>query len=535
MSHVFYCSQTTVLLTSVLTSTSPSLRNTEKPVQQWPHKQQDDEWDYTDTDASTNLSDMSAKLNTVKTYLRENLSDNYVTYFIEHEDLPDEAALTEADKLGIERLLANESAVSRNLTFEGLLGKLQKFQSVLLLIRPLNNFTKYTVQTETSNKTTDVLVEAADNSSLSIALILLNETNATQQVNKLLNNLNFTYITRPRTNQTPVQVMVLLTNNKNSTDIVQKPEFLWRKSKQHYILTHYIDTTMYLLISVIGLLGNGMLLFIFVRHRKMRTAANLMIIHLAICDIVNLGINAPLHFYFNYDNGSRESLITCRIVLVTRQFLRCAAALAVIALIIQRFNIIAPAFSKSPSKRRTFTFTILSIITVWVLPFPITLPSMYAPKFYEPICLHDKSDEELNYVTVLNLVVYCLIMPSLMFGFSIRIARRLNKSVKNIPGVIRHQMQQESRIRTARMMMALAVVFVITFFPFYIWVLLARCMLVSTKSPIMIYALHFTKQLLFANGCFNPIAMFVVSSTFRKLLARHVTYLSEQGVYNTRL
>ena len=51
----------------------------------------------------------------------------------------------------------------------------------------------------------------------------------------------------------------------------------------------------------------------------------------------------------------------------------------------------------------------------------------------------------------------------------------------------------------------------------------------------MVYALHFTKQVLFANGCFNPIAMFVVSSTFRKLLARHVTYSSETGVYSTRL
>jgi hypothetical protein len=214
--------------------------------------------------------------------------------------------------------------------------------------------------------------------------------------------------------------------------------------------------------------------------------------------------------------------MTCRIVLAIRQFLRCAAALAVITLITLRFIITHPAFIKSPSKRRTtFTFTIVSIITVWVLPFPVALPTMYVPKFYEPIC-NNKEGEAFQYVIVLNLVLYCLVMPSLMFGFSTQIARRLNRSVKNIPGEICQQMVQESRIRSARMMMALAVVFVITYVPFQIWVMLARCVQVDTKSPIMIYFLHLTKQLLFANGCFNPIGMFAVSSNLRKMLPHQV-------------
>ena len=156
------------------------------------------------------------------------------------------------------------------------------------------------------------MVEAAANSSLSIALILINETKATQQVNTFLNNLNITFITSPSTNHNSVQIKVLLTNNIKSTDIFQKQEHKMRDSEEYHILKKYIDTIMYTLILVVGLLGNCMLLFIFVRHRKLRTAANIMIIHLAICDIINLSINAPIHFYFKYDNGSCESLMTCR-------------------------------------------------------------------------------------------------------------------------------------------------------------------------------------------------------------------------------
>jgi hypothetical protein len=96
-----------------------------------------------------------------------------------------------------------------------------------------------------------------------------------------------------------------------------------------------------------------------------------------------------------------------------------------------------------------------------------------------------------------------------------------------MPGEISQQGLQESRTRSARMTMALAFVFVITYVPFHVWMMLVRFVKMDIKSTIMIYALHFTKQLLFANGCFNPIAMFAVSSKFRMLLVRHVNHQSQ--------
>jgi len=322
------------------------------------------------------------------------------------------------------------------------------------------------------------------------------------------------------------------TPSARNTDNAQKPD---QKCGKFEILKQYIDPIMYLLILVVGISGNGMLLFIYIRHRELRTAANVMIIHLAICDIINLSINAPLHLSFKYDNGSCETQTNCGVVQAIKMFLRGTAALAVITLIIQRFIITHSVFNRTPSNRRsTFTFNVLSIITVWVLPLSISLPVMYDESFCDQI-FTDKKDENFRYATVLSLVLYCLIMPSLMFGFSTQIARRLKQSVKNIPGEFCQRMLQKSRIKSARMMIALAVVFVITYFPFYVWVLLVRFVGVDKNSPITIYAHHFTKQLLFANGCFNPIAMFAVSSKLRKLLVRHVSYSSGSGVYSTRL
>jgi hypothetical protein len=103
-----------------------------------------------------------------------------------------------------------------------------------------------------------------------------------------------------------------------------------------------------------------------------------------------------------------------------------------------------------------------------------------------------------------------------------------------MPGEIRHKTQEHLRNRSAQVTVTLAIVFVITYFPFQVWVLLARWVRVDKNTPIMIYALYITKQLLFANGCFNPIALFIVSSTFRRLLVRHIFRSAEQKVYSTK-
>jgi gastrin-releasing peptide receptor len=519
-----------------MTSTIQSPRNTEEEIHRGPQTEQENEFASNDTANSTNNSDIRMKVATMDIYLQLNLSDNYVTYFIQQKDLSQEAGLTEADIQRVQPLVSNESLVLQSISTEHLVDKVKELKSVVQSFRTQNNFTMYTVQTDTSKNISNVLVETAGNSSLRIILISLNETeNITQEVEAFLSNLNVTY-NSDTTNHSLAHTNVFLTNNTKSTDIIPKRQPPWRFSTQFRILKYYIDPAVYILILVVGLFGNGMLLFIFIRHRKLRTAANIMIINLVICDIINLSINAPLHFHFTYEGGSKESLTVCKIVLVIRQYIRCTAALAVITLIIHRFCIIVPAFKKSTSHHRTSVkINILSITAVWVLPVTIAFPSMYEPKFYEPICFVDMEDNSVPYIILLNFVLYCVIMPSLMFGFSTLIARRLKQSVKNMPGEIRHRMQEESRIRSARIMMALAVVFVITYFPFHVWIVLARCAGVNKYSAIMIYALNFTKQLLFANGCFNPIAMFVVSSTFRKLLACHVTYSSEKGVYITKL
>jgi hypothetical protein len=61
---------------------------------------------------------------------------------------------------------------------------------------------------------------------------------------------------------------------------------LRREPEEFQLFNYYIDPALYLVVLIVGLIGNGILLFIFVRHREIRTRFNIMIISLVVCDLV---------------------------------------------------------------------------------------------------------------------------------------------------------------------------------------------------------------------------------------------------------
>jgi gastrin-releasing peptide receptor len=484
---------------------------------------------------SENTTERNASLDSVSINLHPNVSEMYMAYLIEHLNPLDEAAVSVTAVKENDRLLINQTSMFQNIRLEDFLDGVNDSETTVVLSETLNELTKHMSESATSKNVTNVLDEETRNSSLSVVLIPWNETEAAIQESRgILDNSTIELNPPIRWRYVWIHNMVLVSNRTKSTHIINEHNISWRQSNEYQILRRYVDPTVYSIILVVGLFGNGMLLFIFIRHRELRTTANIMIMNLAVCDILNLSVNAPLHSYFHYEGGSLEYFTSCTFVLALRQYLRCTGALAVIALITQRFSIVVPAFRNPSINQTPFSFAVLSIIIVWVLPLPLAWPTMYLPDFYGPICQFGREETGLSYIIVLSFFLYCFIMPSIMFGFSTLIAKRLRKSIRDMPGEIRHRTQEVLRNRSARMTMTLAIVFVITYFPFQVWVLLARWVRVDKNTPVMIYALYLSKHLLFANGCFNPIALFIVSSMFRKMFARHIFRSAEQKVYSTK-
>lgn len=299
-------------------------------------------------------------------------------------------------------------------------------------------------------------------------------------------------------------------------------------------LFQYLDLAIYLTISIVGLIGNGILAFMFVRYSEIRTRSNVMIMNLVVCDVVNLTLSVPLHYFFPNECSFRHSVTLCRAVLSARLFLRSMNAYAVVAVSIQRCSSMTSRLRSYRSlpehKRRMLTSTVLCILSVWLLPLTIAMPGAFVKSFYNWHCSEIGDEQFVKMMALVSALLYCVILPSVMFVCSMMTAQRLQHSARNIPGDTRNIKQEQQRNRSAAVMVALALVFVFSYFPFHVMILLMRWDFVCRTSALVHHSLRMSKHLLFANGCFNPIALFGVSRNFRKLLIKLVRFSARRDV-----
>jgi hypothetical protein len=287
------------------------------------------------------------------------------------------------------------------------------------------------------------------------------------------------------------------------------------ESEEFEVFDTYIDPAVYLVIFIVGMVGNGSLLFIFIRHRETRTRSASMIINLLVCDFFNLILSVPLHCFFKSGENLSHSVTLCRIVFSARHFFRSVSAFAVVALCVHRCSTVTAGLPQRYSGTRSTAFHMLA---VWLLALAVALPPAFVQDFYNYHCSAPEDDYFVKVIVLINVLLYCAVLPSAMIVCTTVVVRRLKYKARNKSAYGRCRFQERLRKRSARVMMALAMVFLLSYFPFHVMILLIRLVYVNKTSPLVFYPFRLSRYLLFANGCFNPIALFAVSGKFRKLL-----------------
>jgi hypothetical protein len=213
-----------------------------------------------------------------------------------------------------------------------------------------------------------------------------------------------------------------------------------------------------------------------------------------------------------------------------RHLVLCVTALPVLVLSVQRFGIVAPYFLYSRRKIWTpSTSPTLYVFAVWLLSFLIALPIFLIEGVYGYLCSSHKEESPTTTLFLPYTPMFCVLLPSLMIFFSTLTDRRLRKSVRQMPYEIRHRTYVRVRRRGARIVTFLTLVFVLTYCPLWLWTAVVYWTDPDRQSAIVLVSEYVTKYLFFANGCFNPIVLYVDSGTLRKLL-KHYLCCSAQPV-----
>ncbi|XP_069686164.1 uncharacterized protein [Periplaneta americana] len=297
-------------------------------------------------------------------------------------------------------------------------------------------------------------------------------------------------------------------------------------------LQEYVQPAVQGIIFFVGIVGNGALLFIFGKHASMRTAANLMLINLAVVDTLNLIVNIPAFYFYALSSAWSHGPLLCKAYKFLRQLCIGVSAYSIVFISLQRFF----ALSRVVQDRRcgcrlpATAKSVLILFSVWLIGCLIALPHTMHAGVYNGNCYGAPDGEEryLTDITLLDLLVVCVIPLAVIAALSLVSARRLKTSVQQFPGEsVGVERVIRARIVSSNVLVILTVVSAVSYLPFYIFFFLNAWAGLS-MDPRTYYTLFMiTYTLLFSNSCFNPIALFMISRKFRSYFKRYLMCYKE--------
>ena len=242
-------------------------------------------------------------------------------------------------------------------------------------------------------------------------------------------------------------------------------------------LETYIVPFIFAIIFIVGLIGNGCLVHIFIRHKSMRNLPNTFILCLAVGDLLVIVGTVPfISLIYTLDSWPFGEFI-CKLSEFLRDVSIGVTVLTLSVLSFERYLAIAMPFNRikdNCSKRTTLTI----VCILWTVSVILALPGAYNSQVIHynisddiniKICYpfpQEYGDWYPKLIVSLKFVFYYVIPLLAIAIFYALMARRLVQSSEQMSAMAAHHNKHlELRKRVAKMVFTLSAIFAICFFP----------------------------------------------------------------------
>ncbi|XP_024407973.2 neuromedin-B receptor [Desmodus rotundus] len=286
--------------------------------------------------------------------------------------------------------------------------------------------------------------------------------------------------------------------------------------------------SLYLFIITVGLLGNIMLVKIFITNSAMRSAPNIFISNLAAGDVLLLltcvPVDASRYFFDQWMFGE----VGCKLIPVIQLTSVGVSVFTLTALSADRYRAIVNPMDVQTSGALLWTCT--KAVGIWVVSVLLAVPEAVFSEVVQidsldngsfTACIPYPQTDELHpkIHSVLIFFVYFLIPLAIISIYYYHIAKTLIKSAHNLPGEYNEhtKKQMETRKRLAKIVLVFVGCFVFCWFPNHI-LYMYRSFNYNKIDPSlghMIVTLV-ARILSFCNSCVNPFALYLLSESFRR-------------------
>lgn len=299
-------------------------------------------------------------------------------------------------------------------------------------------------------------------------------------------------------------------------------------------LETYLVPVLFAIIFLVGVLGNGTLVLIFVKHTKMRNIPNTYIMSLALGDLLvivtSLPFTSTLYTIESWPYGD----FVCKLSEATKDISIGVSVFTLTALSAERYCAIV-----NPIRRHISTkpLTIVMAVFIWIISFILALPAaifsnVQTAEVYNNSTIEYCSPFPPEYgntykkaMILFKFLAYYACPLCIIAAFYVLMARHLVLSTRNMPGELQGQSNQiNARKKVAKMVLAFVIIFFVCFFPYHTFMLWFHfCPTAQDDYNEFWHGYRIVGFCLsFINSCINPIALYCVSKAFRKYFNRYL-------------
>ncbi|XP_063243912.1 neuropeptide CCHamide-1 receptor-like [Bacillus rossius redtenbacheri] len=303
----------------------------------------------------------------------------------------------------------------------------------------------------------------------------------------------------------------------------------------------YVIPVVFALIFVVGVVGNGTLVLIFLRHGNMRNVPNTYIFSLALGDLLVIVTCVPFTSTVYTVESWPFGEFVCKLSESAKDVSIGVSVFTLTALSGDRYFAIAAPMRRHrgggggghPATR----FTVAVAALVWLLALLCAAPAA-VNSYIKPFNVTENFTLEVCYpfpdslgryypagVVTAKFFVYYLVPLGIIALFYSLMARHLILSTRNMPGEMQGQARQvRARRKVAKTVLVFVIVFAVCFFPQHVFMLWFYYNPDSDRQYDDFW--HVFRMvgfcLGFINSCVNPIALYCVSGAFRKHFNRYL-------------
>ena len=294
-----------------------------------------------------------------------------------------------------------------------------------------------------------------------------------------------------------------------------------------------LQVPLYAFPFIFGTISNIILLIIIIFNKDMRTVPNMYIINLAISDIIYLTVLFSEACANRISDNWVEGEFMCMFLPFCRRMSVGLSAYSVTMFSFQRYRVTVNPLQVLISSKATWRVTVATIFGVWIVAVLFAVPSALSKYMCQGI-LTSSRKTYYQRVVIFELLVSC-VLPLCVITFSyVMTARHLIKSARSISEGTQNP-QLNTRRNTAKIVMGLAFVFMISYVPYHAFWTYINYTEVEERGldkitdiiDLLNYRFQHTYLIstcfLLLNSCLNPVALFCTSSPFRQHLKRYLT------------